>query len=306
MKYLKKQNFYVKKNISRKYSAWISLFILVLIWGSSFILIKRGLEVYSSIEVGAIRIFVSFVVLLPIAIQRIKTTPWSKIKYIIIIGIIGTGIPAFLFAKAQTQIDSSVAGILNSLTPLFTLFIGYSFFKQKTSWINVIGIFLGLLGAIGLIHSTSNGSFEFHFSFAFLIIIATILYAVHSNMIKYYLNQVHPYTITSLGFFFIGIPVTIILFLFTSFPTTLVSHPDGFKAFMYVAILGVFASAIAIVLYNRLIQITNAVFASSVTYFVPMLALLWGINDGEKIPFIAFIYMGTLLFGVMLVNKNKK
>ncbi len=299
------QNLSEKRATSRKYFAWILLFILVLIWGSSFILIKRGLEVYSSIEVGAIRIFVSFIVLLPIAIQRIKSTPWSKMKYIIIIGIIGTGIPAFLFAKAQTQIDSSLAGILNSLTPLFTLTIGLAFFKQKTSWINVLGVFLGLLGAIGLIHSTSNGSFEFHFSFAIYIIIATILYAVHSNMIKYYLNNVHPFTITSLGFFFFGIPITIILFFFTSFPTTLISHPDGLKAFMYVATLGVFASAIAIVLYNRLVQTTTAVFASSVTYFVPMLALFWGINDGEKYPLTAFLFMGVILLGVFLVNKKK-
>jgi drug/metabolite transporter (DMT)-like permease len=184
--------------------------------------------------------------------------------------------------------------------------MGLVFFKQKTRWINVVGIFMGLIGAVGLIHSTSNGSFEFHFSYAIYIIIATLLYAIQSNMIKYYLNQVNPFTITSLGFFFIGVPATILLFFFTDFPTTLVSHPDGATAFLYVALLGVFASAIAIVLYNRLVQTTSAIFASSVTYFVPMLALFWGINDGEKIPLIAFVYMLVILLGVLLVNKNKK
>lgn len=296
----------VIKLTSSKFFPWISLLILVLIWGSSFILIKRGLEVYSSVEVGAIRIFVSFVVLLPFAIRSIGKMPWNKIKYIIIIGVIGTGVPAFLFAKAQTHIDSSLAGILNSLTPLFTLVMGLVFFKQKTTWINAVGIFMGLIGAAGLIHSTSNGAFEFHFSFAIYVIMATLLYAIQSNMIKYYLNDVNPITIASLGFFFMGVPVSILLFFFSDFPTRIVSHPDGITAFAYVAVLGIFASAIAISLYNRLVQTTSAIFASSVTYFVPILALFWGINDGEKIPLIAFVYILVILLGVLLVNKNKK
>lgn len=282
------------------------LTILVFIWGSSFILIKRGLEVYSSIEVGAIRVFTSFLVLMPFALTRMNKVPKKKLGYIFIIGLIGTGLPAFLFAKAQTQIDSSLAGILNSLTPLFTLLVGLLFFRQRTRLINVSGVLLGLIGALGLIYSTSNGSFEFHFSFAIYAVIATVLYAIQSNMIKYYLNEIPAIAIASLGFFFIGFPVTIILFFFTQFPDKIMHEPAGVTAFLYVAMLGILASAIAIIIYNRLVQITNAVFASSVTYFVPVLALAWGITDGEKFPLITFLFTGLILIGVLLVNKKGK
>jgi drug/metabolite transporter (DMT)-like permease len=286
--------------------SWIMLSVLVVIWGSSFILIKRGVEVYSSMEVGAIRIMVAFLVLLPFALKRINRISRSKLIIITITGFIGTGMPAFLFAKAQTQIDSSLAGILNSLTPLFTLVLGLMFFRQKTRWVNVVGVLLGLIGAVGLIYSTSNGSFEFHFSFAIYAIIATMLYAIQSNMVKYYLNDVPSLTIASLGFFFIGFPATVLLFFFTDFPIIIVEHPQGLSAFFYVALLGFLASAIAIIIYNRLVQITNAVFATSVTYFVPILALFWGILDGEKFPFLAFLFAGVILIGVLLVNRRKK
>lgn len=285
---------------------WIMLSALVIIWGSSFILIKRGVEVYSSMEVGAIRIMVAFLVLFPFALKRINKISRKKLMIITITGFIGTGIPAFLFAKAQTQIDSSLAGILNSLTPLFTLVFGLMFFRQKTRWVNVAGVLLGLLGAVGLIYSTSSGAFEFHFSFAIYAVIATMLYAIQSNMVKYYLNEVPSLTIASLGFFFIGFPATVALFFFTDFPVVIVEHPKGLSAFLYIALLGFMASAIAIIIYNRLVQITNAVFATSVTYFVPILALFWGILDGETFPFLAFLFAGVILIGVLLVNRRKK
>lgn len=285
---------------------WAMLLLLVLIWGSSFILIKRGLEVYSSIEVGAIRVFVSFIVLLPFALQRINKIPRKNLKHILIIGIIGTGLPAFLFAIAQTHIDSSLAGMLNSLTPLFTMFAGFLFFSKKFRWVNVVGVFIGLLGAVGLIYASNRGSVELNFYYSLFAVLATVLYAIQSNMIKYYLNDVPPLSIASVGFFFIGMPVGVLLFFFTDFTTKLVTHELGLQAFFYVAMLGLFGSAIAIVVYNKLVQRTNAVFASSVTYFVPILALVWGIFDGEKFPFLAYVFSGVILAGVFLVNKKQK
>jgi len=292
--------------LNPKLTSWGILFILVLIWGSSFILIKGGLEVYSSQVVGAIRIVVSFVVLLPFAVAHLRKVPPGKIKYILIVAVIGTGIPAFLFARAQTVIDSSLAGILNSLTPLFTMIIGIMFFRQKTSWQNVLGVFVGLIGALGLIYVTSDKSFEFHFSFAIYVIIATVLYAIHSNMIKYYLQEVNTITIVSVGFFIIGIPTMIYLFGFSDFVEVFINDERGLEGFMYIAILGFLASAFAIIAYNRLVQLTNAIFASSVTYFVPVLALFWGILDGEKFPIFASLFIALILLGVFLVNRNNK
>lgn len=303
--YFMQQQFITRIKAS-SYFGWVMLFFLVLIWGTSFILIKRGLEVYSSVEVGGIRIFVSFLVLLPFALKRIFKIPRRNLKHILIIGVIGTGIPAFLFALAQTHIDSSTAGILNSLTPLFTMLAGFLFFKQKLRWVSVVGVMMGLLGAIGLIYATNKGSLQVNFLYAILVVIATMLYAIQSNMIKNYLNDVAPLSIASIGFFFIGIPVGIVLFFFTDFTTRLIENENGLSAFLYVALLGFFASAIAIVVYNKLVQTTNAVFASSVTYFVPILALVWGLFDGERFPFLAYLFSALILAGVFLVNKKVK
>jgi len=290
--------------LNDRQKGWIILLILILIWGSSFILIKRGLKVYSSVEVGAIRIFVSFLVLLPAAIRNFNKVDRKTKGYIFVVGLIGTGIPAFLFAKAQTVIDSSLAGILNSLSPLFTLIVGVIFFSRTAGWMSITGVIIGLAGAAGLLFAKSEGNIQFHFSHAIYAIIATVLYAFQSNMVKNYLNNVPTVTIASLGFFFIGMPAAIILFGFTGFAGKFISHPDGIRAFLYVALLAIVASAIAIILFNRLIQITNAIFASSVTYFIPIIALIWGIGDGEKYSVWAFIYAGLIITGVFLVNRN--
>jgi drug/metabolite transporter (DMT)-like permease len=284
---------------------WVLLILLMLTWGSSFILMKRGLEVYSSVQVGAIRIFMAFLVLLPVAIRHIGRIPRSKLKYIFVVGLLGTGLPAFLFAKAQTGLDSAVAGILNSLMPLFTLLAGLAFFGQKTRAVNVAGILIGLAGAIGLIYVTGRGTLEFRFSYAIYIVIATVFYAIQSNMIKYYLNDVKAAAIAAVGFFFIGIPAGILLFFFTDFTQVIVSGSHATMAFVYIAMLGIFGSAIAIIFYNKLVQTTTAIFASMVTYFVPVVALLWGMADGERFPASAFGFAAVILLGVVLVNRRK-
>jgi drug/metabolite transporter (DMT)-like permease len=230
--------------------------------------------------------------------------PADKWKYIIIIGILGTGLPALLFAKAQTVISSSVAGILNSLTPLFTLATGVLFFGQKARLLRVLGVITGLAGAVGLVYVTSNQSFEFHFTYALFIILATIFYSVQSNIIKTHLNEVNPAAITTLGFLTIGAPAGVYLFFFSDFPEILMNESQGRSGFFYVAILSVFGSVIALILYNRLVQITNAVFATSVTYLVPVVALLWGVLDGERLPVISTAFIALILTGVIMVNKN--
>lgn len=290
--------------ITDRQKGWLILTLLILIWGSSFILIKRGLQVYTSIEVGAIRIFVSFLVLLPAALKNFHKVDFKTKRFIFLVGLVGTGLPAFLFAQAQTVIDSSLAGILNSLTPLFTLIAGVAFFKHKARLMSVAGVMIGLTGAVGLLYSKSEGSFEFHFGFAIYAILATMLYAFQANLVKTYLNNTPTVVIASLGFFFIGIPASVLLFGFTDFTTKISTNPNGVITFAYIATLAVFASAIAIILFNKLIQITNPVFASSVTYFIPVVSLFWGIGDGEKYSLQAFLFAALIIMGVFLVNKT--
>ncbi len=286
--------------------SWFILLALMIIWGSSFILIKKGLTVFSSDEVGALRFVISFIVLLPLAIinlSKIKSHHW---KYLVIIGIVGNAVPFFLFAKAQTEIESSIAGILNSLTPLFTLILGISFFWLKTKWYNVLGVFLGFTGAAGLIYVSGGKSFELNFSYAIYIILATICYALSINIIKKYLKDIDAITITAFSFFIIGLPIILYLLIYTDFPVQIVTDPNALKGLGYISILAIFGTVLALIAFNHLIKITSVIFAASVTYMIPIVALSWGIIDGEKFEFIYLFWILIIFAGVFLVNLNKK
>lgn len=283
---------------------WLILSALALTWGSSFILIKRGLEVFSAGEVGALRTTIAWLFLLPFALGRMRGYGPKQWMLFGVVGTVGSLIPAFLFAAAQTGIDSSLAGILNSLTPLFTLLIGLLFFRIKPAWFNILGVFLGLAGAIGLVYVSGAGNFTVNMGYASLIIIAALCYAVNVNTIKAFLQEVDSVTITSLAFFTVGPIALAYLLLFTPFTTTLVENPDALSGMGYIAILAIVGTGLALMIFNKLILMTSAVFASSVTYVVPVVAVLWGIADGEhfKPGFLFWILM--VIFGVLMVNTS--
>ena len=281
---------------------WLIYFSLALIWGSSFILMKKALITYSSVELGASRIVITFLFLLPFTFKRFKSVPRHLWKFIGIAGLIGNGIPAFFFAYAQTGIDSSTAGILNSLTPLFTMIAGLLFFGIKTRWYNLTGVFIGLIGALGLMMISGGKSFQFNFSFGVFIIIATMLYAINANLLKKYLHTVDAITITAFAFFIIGIPTTFFLFFGTQFTEHLMQKPDGFHGLLFIVILAILGTGISVIAYNKLIKITTAVFASSVTYIMPVIALLWGLFDGEVFTISHLLWILLIIAGIYLVN----
>lgn len=284
--------------------SWLILIILMITWGSSFILIKKGLTVFNSMQIGAMRISITFLVLLPFAIHRIK---YLRKKHWLLLSIIGFcgAIPAFLFPLAQVHIDSAIAGILNSTTPLFTLIIGVLFFSLKVKWYNISGVMIGLIGTIGLISVSGGGNFNFNFSFAIYIIIATIFYALNGNLIKYFLNDLDAFTITIFSFFVFGIPALLYLFIFTDFFSKITTHPYFWEGLTYVSVLAIFGTAAALIAFNYLIKITNAVFASSVTYLIPIVALIWGIIDGEIFKPIYTFFILSIFVGIYLVNTKK-
>jgi drug/metabolite transporter (DMT)-like permease len=217
-------------------------------------------------------------------------------------GITGSGAPAFLFAFAETGIESSVAGILNSLTPLFTLGIGMALFGIRTKWFNIAGVFLGLAGAVGLLTVSGGGDFSLNISFGIYVIIATVLYAINANIIKRWLHDVDSITITSVSFFLMGIPATLYLLVFTNFVQHSVIQPGALAGLGYIALLAIVGTAIALVLYNRLIKMTSAVFASSVTYLMPVIAIIWGMLDGEPFRFVYVVWVNLIMAGIVLVN----
>lgn len=285
---------------------WLILLVLTLTWGSSFILIKKGLLYYSSTQVGDLRIGISFLFLLPFALARIGRAEKRHWKYLILVGIIGSGLPAFLFARAQTGLDSSLAGILNSLTPLFTLLIGVTFFTLKSRWYNVAGVILGLAGALGLISISGVQGFEFNMKYAIYVIAATLCYAINVNLIKYRLPDLDPVTITALSFVVIGIPVILHLLVFTDFIPRLEQLEGAGTGLLYIAILSIVGTGLALMLFNALVKIASPVFASSVTYTIPLVAVFWGMTDGESVSWTAAIWIFMILTGVFLVNKKNK
>ena len=291
-------------DLSKKINQYLILFILAFIWGASFILIKKGLISFSGNQVGALRNFISFLILLPFSIKNLKKVNKSNIKSLIIVGFIGNGFPALLFAIAQTKIPSLLAGILNSTTPIFTLIIGYLFYKIKGNIYNVIGIVVGLIGSIGLISYGNENIFSGYNIYILLVLIAGIFYAINLNEIKAKLNDLDVVTITSIAFLIIG-PFAGI-YLFSSDFVGRLSNPDALLNLFYVSILAIFSSVIAVTIFTVLIKYTTTLFASSVTYIIPIFAIFWGVFDGESISLLQIIFTIIIIFGVYLVNKSSK
>lgn len=284
--------------------SWIILLVLMLVWGSSFILIKKALLYFSPVEVGLLRVTITFLFLFPFALNKIKQVNLRLTGYLIISGIAGSLLPAVLFAVAQKEIDSGIAGTLNSLTPLFTLIIGVLFFRIKTRVYNIIGVLVGLAGAIGLIYSSSSQGFVVNFKYAFLIIIATICYAFNVNLIKSFLKGLDSLTITVLTFFYLGVPLLIGILIFTDIPHKLISDPGKLAGLGYLSILAVVGTGLALIAFNKLIKMSGPLFASSVTYMIPVVAIVWGVIDGETVKPVYFFWFIIIIAGVLLVNAS--
>ncbi len=291
--------------MKKDYLPWIYLFLLALIWGSSFILMKRGLEVFNYTEVAAMRLGLACLSLLPFGIKYFKRVKRKEVWAMAAVGIVGNGIPAFLFTKSQTAIDSSLAGILNALTPLFTVFIGAAFFQLKFKPIQILGVGLGLAGAIWLVNPGEiQGNTTWYYPL--YVVAATLCYAISVNIIKTHLGHLSSVQVTLTGLCFAA-PAPIFYLLFGS---NLIYHleetPGSWEAFFYIFILAAIGTALSVVLFNELIKKTTAIFASSVTYLIPVIATLWGILDGEEIKLYYLLAMGLILTGVYLVNRKKK
>jgi drug/metabolite transporter (DMT)-like permease len=285
---------------------WFHFAVLLglgLIWGSSFILIKVGLKSFSNDQAAAIRMLLASLALLPISLRNIKLIRRKDIPALLYSGFLGSFVPAFLFTKAQTQIDSAVAGILNSLTPVFTMLAGAVIFKMRFKALQVSGLILGLIGAAGLIAGGKGFNLGSINIFAMLIVLATILYALNINIVKIYLTHLTGVQITSLAFMFLW-PVALIYLTTTDFAPVF-HNPDWPVHFGALAVLGIIGTAAALMMMNSLIRYVSPVFASSVTYIIPVFAIMWGFIDGEKITLHHLGNMAIILIGVYLINKKK-
>lgn len=293
----------IKLRSSNFYPIFLLIF-LSFIWGSSFILIKKGLLAYSPIQVGTLRIVLASIVLLPIALKNINTTFKQNWKKLMGLGLIANLIPAILFAIAETNLSSSLTGMLNSLTPVFTIIVGVMFFSTKLNLPIAIGLALGLTGSLILSIVNSDGSIGEFNIYALFVVVATILYGLSGNLIKQFVNKFEPITLVSLTMLMVS-PLALIALFSTNFIEVSFNHPDAFISFTSIFILGSIGTAYALGLFNRLIHKTSAVFASSVTYLIPIAAVGWGILDNETLFPLHFIGIGIILIGIVLINKYK-
>lgn len=283
---------------------WIYLIFLSIIWGSSFILMKKALIGLTPIQVGALRIIISTFFLIIIGFKSLRKIKKKHWKYVFYSALLGTLFPSFFYAYAVTGIDSSIASILNSLTPFNTLLVGFLVFGVVFKKSQLVGILVGLLGTVILIFKGADLNPNQNYWFALLPVMSSIGYAFNVNLIKKYLQDLEPLAITTGNFILITIPALIIL-SFTGFFSTIELNETTKPALLYITVLAVIGTGMAKIMFNKLIHISSPVFSTSVTYLIPIVAVAWGILDGEKLSIIQFFAGIVILIGVYLVNKNK-
>lgn len=280
---------------------WLVLLLIGLIWGSSFILMKKGLVVFTDTQVAALRIGIAWLVTMPFLLSKLKAISARQWRILLVTGVLGTGIPAFLFTAAQKHLDSAVVGMLNSMVPVLTMAVGSVAFGVRIRSTHVIGLVVGLCGALMLILPQGISGFRWH---VLLVVVASTCYAFNINIVKKYLQNLPSLLITAGAFLWVG-PFCIVYLLFTDI-SQLIQLPGALLAFSAVALLAIVGTAIALLLFNALIQRAGSLFASLVTYIVPIFAVMWGFIDGEQLMAIQLAGVGVILLGVYLVSNMPK
>lgn len=282
---------------------WFLLIFISVTWGSSFILIKKSLLVFSPYEIGAIRVVGSGLILAIIGVPALFRMRRGTVFWLIIAGFFGNFLPMFLFPIAQTQVSSSLAGILDSLVPIFVLAFGFLFFGIKSKLTQIIGAIIGFLGAASLIYFSEGNTESSQFGFAMLIILAAASYGVNSLIVKEKLPELEAVNLTAAVYSIWAIPSLIILY-YTGLFQNFEMKPNYVEPLIYMTFLTVFGTAIAMLLYFKLIQITSSVFASTSSYLLPVVAVILGILDGEKFTFWYVFGAVLILIGIYLIREK--
>jgi drug/metabolite transporter (DMT)-like permease len=285
---------------------WVYLIVLSIIWGSSYILIKKGLVGLTPIQLGAFRILMTTVILLLVGYKSLRGWSFQQWKWLVFTGFFGTFFPSFLFAFSETEINSSVVAVLNGLTPLFTIIIAFFFFQQRVKKKQLGGVLVGFLGTVILVAQEFSLSSTGDGRYAFLVVLASMCYAINVNTLKHKLEGVAPMAIALANFIAICIPALILL-LTSPFPWySFYTDTTILTSMGYIFILSLFGTAFAKVLFNELLTFSSTVFSISITYLLPIVAIGWGVLDGESFGGIQWLACGLILGGIYLVTETKK
>lgn len=289
-------------SLSKSFVNWLMFLTMSFIWGASFILIKKGIMAYSPQQAGALRMVFASTFFLPIAIRKVKFLKKDNILFLFSVGFLGNFIPAIMFSYGETKVFSSVASMLNSTTPIFTMIIGLIFFNLKVSFWNIIGLIIGFVGTMGLVLKEPTNILSGFNIGALAILIATFLYGINTNLVKKYAKNLDGLTISALSFLLIA-PLAYIYFFSTDLNKAFSNTSFGLST-IAIFILAFFGSFLANIMFNIFILRTNAVLAASVTYVIPVFALFWGFLDGEKISLLHIFSVLIIFIGISLVNKK--
>ncbi|HET8753422.1 MAG TPA: DMT family transporter [Salinimicrobium sp.] len=292
--------------MSKDHLKWVYLLLLALIWGSSFILIKKGLVGLSALQVGSLRVVFAAVFLVIVGFKTLKKIQHEQWKWLALSGFFGEFFPAFLFSYAETEIDSGIVAILNSTTPLLAMLAGIFLFGTKPVKQKIIGVLVGLLGTTALILSGAALNPDQNYWYSGLVVLASLFYGYNANILKTHLQELPALSVTTGSFMVIAVPALVVLCTTGFFSTETFHEPELALSLLYIAILGIIGTGAAFVIFNKLIQISDPVFSTSVTYLVPIVALGWGVLDGEGFSLFQLFSGLIIILGVLIVNKSRK
>ena len=282
---------------------WFIFILLSIIWGSSFIMMKEGLLHLSAFQVASLRIIFSGIVLFPSAIKHFKSIPKDKVLIILLSGVLGSLLPAYLFCVAELGIDGALAGTLNSLTPIFVIITGALFFSSKTSANKIFGICIAFAGSILLLLSKGHMQESQNLVYVSYVVLATIFYGFNVNMVHKHLHNIGSIQIASVALTLNAIPALIVLY-FTGYFNLPLSDSGILYSTGHAALLGILGTALASIIFYVLIKRAGAVFSSMVTYGIPIVANFWGIIYGEEVGLKQFGCLALILAGVYLANRK--
>jgi len=291
--------------VSKGFLNWFIFIVLSIIWGSSFMMIKVGLLHLTAFQVASLRIIFSGIVLLPSAIRHFKSIPKNKLGIVFMSGVLGSLLPAYLFCVAEMGIDGALTGTLNSLTPIFVIITGALFFSSKTSSNKIMGILIAFTGSILLLISKGHMQESQNLLYVSYVVLATIFYGFNVNMVFKYLKDIGSLQIASVALTLNAIPALIVLY-FTGYFSLPLADSGILYSTGQAALLGILGTAIASIIFYKLVKSAGAVFASMVTYGIPIIANIWGIIYGEEVGWKQFACLGLILFGVYIANRKRE
>jgi drug/metabolite transporter (DMT)-like permease len=287
--------------MENRYLNWLLFITLSIIWGSSFILMKAGMNGLSSVQVASLRIVSAGMVLLPLAIRNIKKVPLKLYPAVFLSGTLGSLLPAYLFCIAEEVVDSSLAGMLNALTPIFVILTGLAFFQAQTNVRKVLGVCIAFFGCVIIFLGNATLMQDGHWGYVALIFFATISYGLNVNLVHRYLKDIPSLQIVSLAMAMIAIPAFVVLTCSHYFQKDLLGSAVV-KATGFSFLLGIVGTSLANYLFYVLIKRAGTIFSSMVTYGIPFVAMLWGVIFKEQLTLLKIGGLIVILMGVYLAN----